>query len=204
MNIHTNITGNVAHGPATKKSKFRRSTGGKNMAPRDLIAYTFDQSGKRKEDAVQAVIEAAEHNAALAEFLISEGAKSAIGILIRSDNAKIFNVDINADVSKPRTFHAHMAQPPLISPSQKRRLERAATSVLLLLEAVLPNGTLLADAKRSDIEHAIGVYEPQARDMWHKANFYKTVLRDLPAGKSVADEFDNEALTALYNATRAV
>lgn len=192
MNIHTNIT------PATKA---RRLTGGKNMAPRDLIAYTFDKAGKRKDDAVRAVIDAAEHNAALAEYLIQEGAKSAVGILIRSDNAKIFNDDIQSDVSKPRV---QMQQAPLVSPAQKRRLERAATSVLRLLEAVLPNGTLMADAKRPDIEHAIGVYEPQARDMWQKANFYKTVLRELPAGKAVSDEFDNAALTALYNASRAV
>ncbi|MFC0245780.1 hypothetical protein ACFOLL_12815 [Falsochrobactrum ovis] len=191
MNIHTNIT---------TATKGKRKTGGKSMAPRDLIAFTFDRAGKRKDEAVRAVIDAAEHNAALAEFLISEGARSAVGQLIRSDNAKIFNDDPNADISKPRAL---INPPPLISPAQKRRLERAANSVLRLLEAVLPNGTLMADAKRPDIEHAIGVYEPQARDMWQKANFYKTVLRELPAGKCVADTFDNEKLTALYNAARA-
>ncbi len=200
MNVYANINGNTAH----RKQSKSKHTPGRVVSPRDHVTLIFDQTGKRKDVAIAALIDAAEHSAALSEFLIQEGAKAVIGEQIRSDNAKIFRDDIEATVRPTTASRSILKDPGMVSKAHQKRLKDRASSVLRLLDAQLPNGTLMTDAKSADIEHAISVYEPQARNMWQKANYFKTVLRDLPQGKTVGEVFDDEALTALYRTAAAV
>lgn len=199
MNIHAKINGNTS----TNTSKARRTTGAKNLSPRDQLVQLFDDCGKNKQTAIAKAIDAAEHSAALQEYLIQEGAKAVISGLIRSDNSIIYNDQPATDTPRfVRVPGVARKEPPIYGGAHKARLERRASSVLRLLDAVLPNGTLMADAKRADISHAVSVYEPQAIDMTHKTKYFKAVLRELPEGKAVSDVLDNAALTALYNTAK--
>lgn len=190
MNMHVDP---ATIAPSTK-GRHRRPSGAKPSSPQAIIQMHLD-AHQDKEAAIAAVIEAAEHNAALQEFLINKGARAAVGELIRSDNSKIFTGNPTANVTAP----LRMTEAPLVNERHKQRLRTRADSILKLLDIMLPNGVMMANAKRDDIRNAIDHYEPQARDMLHKANYLKSVYRDMPDGKAVSDVFDDASLTDLFN-----
>ncbi|MFC3206832.1 hypothetical protein [Aquamicrobium soli] len=174
----------------------------KTASAQTLIQMTVDAEPD-KIKAAKALVDLAATNATLRDYLVQLGAKTAVGDRIRSDNAKIFRDDPQAAFgSAVPKAPLKMHEPPIISLDHKRRVRRLAPT-LQLLNVILPNGVRMALAKRADIANAVDTYEPQARDMAHKANYYRTVLSRLPNGKAVKDVFDDAALTAIYNATKA-
>lgn len=197
MDRHTETPNTIVHLPPR-----RRTTSGKAMSPQGLIQFIMDKH-KDKDAAIDAVVDAAEHNASLQEFLVRSGARNEVGARIRSDNQKIFTGNPNANVNPSATSPLRMTETPLVNERHARRLNVRADSTLKLLGVMLPNGVMMVNAKREDIRNAIDHYEPQAKDMWHKANYYKSVYRDMPDGKAVGEVFDDAALTALFNSTRA-
>lgn len=196
MNMHVNPG---ASKPATRQPKpsVSGSRQRRNAAsPQAIAQMALDRAKGDKEAAINSLIEAAASNATLRVFLVGKGARAAIGELVRTDNARIFTGNPTADVTRAR-----MVEPPLVGSAHRERLMRTAKT-LSLLSITLPNGVLLANAKRSDVQSAIDHYEPQARDMLHKAEFYKHVLQRLPTDKTVAEVMDDKSLTSLYEATR--
>lgn len=183
-----------------------RTTGAKPVSVQTVIQMIFDEADTKEEAAVDLVI-AADTNQTLRNYLITVGAKTVVGNLIRSDNAKIFNDDPQADVTKPRYTQPTYAEPfagqepPLVSEAHKGRQRRVAKT-LELLAVRLPNGTLLRDARQSDLEDAANRYGTQAKDMLHKSTFYSTLCRELPKGKKVGDVMDNVVLTSIWEQTK--
>lgn len=170
-------------------------TGAKAVSPQVMIQMAFDDANGDSEKAASALIEQARFSEALKTHLIARGASTVVGELRRSDNARIFTGNDNADVTKPRV---RMAEQSLTaSPAVLRRAITASTGTLLLLNVVLPNGVRMANAKRGDIEDAVRTFEVQANDMSTKARYYKLVLMRLPDSKSVGQVFTDEALTKI-------
>lgn len=173
----------------------------KTASPQTLIQMAVDKEPD-KTKAAKALVELAANNGTLRDYLVQLGAKTAVGDRIRSDNAKIFRDEPQAGFGSASARAAPvMREAPIVSLAHKRRIKRLAPT-LQLLNVMLPNGVRMAIAKRSDIVNAVETYEPQARDMAHKAQYYRAVLQRLPDGKAVADVFDDAALTALYKATK--
>lgn len=197
MNIHTEIP-NTGAPTIHLPSRSRRPSGAKPATPQLLVQMILDKA-LNKEDAIAAVIDAAEHNAFLQSFLLNKGARAAVGELIRNDNAKIFTGNTKANVAAP----LRMTEAPLVSPSHKRRLRKAADTTLQLLGILLPNGVRMSEARHEDLLHAVNHYEPQALDMLHKAKYLKSVMRELPKDKAVSEVMDDAALTVLFNQARA-
>lgn len=173
----------------------------KTASPQALIQMAVDKEPD-KIKAAKALVDLAATNGTLREYLIQLGAKTAVGDRIRSDNAKIFRDDPQAGFGSAAARPAPiMREAPIVSLAHKRRITRLAPT-LQLLNVILPNGVRMALAKRADITNAVETYEPQARDMFHKAAFYRAVLQRLPDGKTVKDVFDDASLTAIYNSTK--
>ena len=163
------------------------------------IQMIFDKAESRSE-ATKVLAEKFYTGNELHDLLIYRGAAAVIGGLIHKDNAACYRgVAAVATHAAPEGV-IRMAQPPLISERHRLRIHRAS-EVLRLLSARLPNDTIMAKARHEDIENAISTYEPQARDMLHKAAYFRAVLSRLPKGKSVGDVFDDAALTAIFKST---
>jgi len=194
--------------PSTEPTRRGRSkTGAKPVSPQTIIQMIFDEAGTKEEAAVDLVI-AADTNPTLRNYLITVGAKTVVGNLIRSDNAKIFNEDPQADVTRSRSAQPTYGEPafagkeaPLVSEAHKSRQVRVAKT-LELLAVRLPNGTMLGNARHADLEDAANRYGTQAKDMLHKSTFYSTLLRELPKGKKVGEVMDNVVLTSIFEQTK--
>jgi hypothetical protein len=167
--------------------------------PQSLIQLAFDRSPD-KDTAVAELVKSASSSATLRDYLILKGAQAAIGERIRGDNAKIFQDRPDAEIA---AHHVRLVMPeaPLVSARHKNRI-RSVAATLQLMAITLPNGVRMSNARKADIAHAVSVYEPQAADMLHKAAYYKAVMLGLPEGKTVSDVFDDNSLTALYEAAR--
>lgn len=177
----------------------RHATGARAASPQTLIQMAFDRCDGDRKEAAEAIIELAESNAALAEYLVALGARTAVGNLICSDRAKIYNDDPAADVTRPR-----MAPPSVesLEAARSRVRGRAARNVRMMLDARLSNGKRMAAAGHADLSNEIAVYEPQAHDMLSKVAYFRAIAAKLPKGKLVGDVFTNEALTAMFEAAR--
>ncbi len=175
-----------------------RTTGAKSATPQALIQMAVDRHSK-KTGAVEALIELAESNAMLRNHLVQLGAKAAVGVRCRSDNASFFQDRPDANVAAPRPLV--MKEPQLVSSAHRARIIKTAAT-LQLMAVRLPNDVRMCDAKKSDIEHAVSVFAPQAQDMLHKAAYYRAVAAKLPDGKRVDEVFTNDTLTSIYEQTR--
>lgn len=199
MNVHVNP------GEAPKGRK-PRTTGSRAVQPMDRVRLALKSANDDKERAIAALITAAATSATLSKFFIEKGARAAVGESIRTDNARIFNDDQAADVTRSFTSPAAgrrvvMPEAPILSTAHKAR-QKATAKVLELLSIRLPNGVLLANARRSDLQIAANHYEKQGKDMLHKATFYARVERGLTDGRKVSEAFDNTTLTVIYEQTR--
>lgn len=181
-----------------KQPRKPRTTGSRALQPMDRVRLALKAANDDKEVAFAELIRAATTSITLAKFFIEKGVRAAIGESIRTDNARIFNDDPQADVTAPRALV--MKEPPLVSPGHRRRLA-ATAKTLELLSIRLPNGVTLAHARRADLAHAANHYEKQGRDMLHKAAFYARIERQIGDGK-VGDKMDNAALTVMYEESR--
>ena len=174
MNVHVNP------GEAPKGRK-PRTTASRAVQPMDRVRLALKSANDDKERAIVALIAAAATSATLSKFFIEKGARAAVGESIRTDNARIFNDDQAADVTRSFTAPAAgrrvvMPEAPILSTAHKAR-QKATAKVLELLSIRLPNGVLLANARRSDLQIAANHYEKQGKDMLHKATFYARVER---------------------------
>lgn len=203
MNVHVNP------GEAPKGRK-PRTTASRAAQPMDRVRLALKSANDDKERAIAALITAAATSATLSKFFIEKGARAAVGESIRTDNARIFNDDQAADVTRSFTStgyavgrgnRVNMPEPPILSTAHKAR-QKATAKVLELLSIRLPNGVLLANARRSDLQIAANHYEKQGKDMLHKATFYARVERGLTDGRKVSEAFDNTTLTVIYEQTR--
>ncbi len=174
-------------------------TPGKTASPQTLIQMAFDKCDGDRRAAAEAVIMAARGNVALAEHLIALGARTAVGNLICSDRAKIYNDDPAADVTRPRMVPPSVES---LEAAAARVRGRAARNVRMMLDARLSNGKRMAVAGHQDLSHEIAVYEPQAHDMLAKVAYFRAIAAKLPKGRLVGDVFTNEALTAMFEAAR--
>lgn len=178
----------------------RRATGARAVTPQTLVQLTFDQCGGDRQAAATAVRRAAQTNAALHEHLLEVGARTVVGNLICSDRAKIFTGNPAADVTSPRLVMAHQHD----TGHSRRVAGRAALEVRMLLSAPLSSGKRMGSATRADVMAEAALYEPQARDMWTKVNYFRLVATDMPDGKVVEQVFTNEQLTALLERARRI
>lgn len=173
------------------------------MKPKTASAQTLIQMTVDKEPdkikAANALVDLAATNGTLREYLIQLGAKTAVGDRIRSDNAKIFNGGDHPGFGSAAQRSA-IHEPPIVSLAHKRRITRLAPT-LQLMSLRLPNGTIMAFAKRADVESAAQHHRTQASTMMHRYAFFQTVLQRLPDGKIVKDVFDESSLTAIYYST---
>lgn len=180
----------------------RRSTGAKPVSPQTLIQKAFDDADGDRQAAAAAIAEPLLNGNAMHDHIIAVGARTVIGNLICSDRNRAFTGRPDADVTKPRSF----MQPPSAASMEvhRRRLAgRAVAEVRMLLDSPLSSGKKLARANRTDLLAEANVYEPQARDMMAKVNFYRLVAEQVPNGKIVVDVLTNEALTAILAQARA-
>lgn len=189
-----------------KQPRKPRTTASRAVQPMDRVRLALKGANDDKERAIVALIAAAATSATLSKFFIEKGARAAVGESIRTDNARIFNDDQAADVTRSFTAHAAgrgvvMPEAPILSTAHKAR-QKVAAKVLELLSIRLPNGVLLANARRSDLQNAANHYEKQGKDMLHKATFYARVERGLTDGRKVSEAFDNTTLTVIYEQTR--
>lgn len=199
MNVHVN----PGEAPKGRKPK---TTASRAVQPMDRVRLALKSANDDKEIAIAALITAASTSATLSKFFIEKGARAAVGESIRTDNARIFNDDQAADVTRSFTAPAAgrrvvMPEAPILSTAHKAR-QKATAKVLELLSIRLPNGVLLANARRSDLQIAANHYEKQGKDMLHKATFYARVERGLTDGRKVSEAFDNTTLTVIYEQTR--
>ena len=129
------------------------------------------------------------------DIVIVAAARTAVGNLICSDRSRIFTGNPEADVTRPLRMQrpdttAHMA----------RVRGRAAMEVRLLLDARLSTGKRMGDATFADVAGEVAVYEPQARNMLAKVNYFKLVAASGKPAQVVADVLDNAALTRMWDA----
>lgn len=175
----------------------RRPTGAKLITPQTLIQMTFDKCDGDRQKAARDVLQAAKTSEALTTHLMEAGARTVVGNLICSDRAKIYRADETADVTQP----LRMARPDT-SAHQFRVSRRAGLELRMMLDAPLSSGKRMGDAIKQDVEAEVQVYEPQARDMMTKVNYFRAIAARLPDGKKVGEVLDNAALTALWEAAR--
>lgn len=173
----------------------RRPTGAKAVTPQTLIQMTFDSCAGDRQAAALEVRDAARTNASLLDYLADVGARTVVGNLICSDRSKAFTGRPDADVTRPLRM-----QRPDTTAHERRTRGRAGLEVRLLLDARLSNGKRMAEATGADINDEIAVYEPQARNMMAKVNYFRLVVARLPDGKVVGDVLDNAALTKMWAA----
>jgi hypothetical protein len=173
----------------------RRATGAKNIAPQTIVQMKYDETGGNKDAATAALIDLSSTNSTLREFLIAKGARAAVGEIQRSDNANIYQEARRQTASTPPLKLARPADP---GAAQRRALGADRRNIGILFQAVLPNGTRMADANWDDLQNAIQHYEPQARDMTIKVNYFKLVQGALPNKKKTCVEvFEHDDLRRL-------
>lgn len=169
-------------------------TGAKAEKPMNTAQRIFDRWGVDETKTIAQFIAEARKNASFAAELMQRGARELFNQMIRSHNSTIYSGRPLAPIVA--------ASPEALRKAQVRAAGASARQVRMLLDTYLPNRVRMRDAKRADIQDAIDVYEPQARDMAQKVEYFRKVLAGLEGEQTVGDVFDDRALTRILESAR--
>ena len=178
----------------------RRATGAKNVSPQTLIQQAFDDADGDKSEAVESILALLLTGHTLHDHLLRRGAVTAIGELVRNDNAKIRTGNPAADVTVSRPY---LVMPKSADPGAAARRARGAAQreTRMFLEYRLPNGKKLGKANEADLEHAITFHRTQGATMFADAAWYSRIRLGLK-GKIVEQVYSDADLTEMHATSR--
>lgn len=156
----------------------------------------FDRWGVDEVKTIAQFIAEADKNTAFKAELLQRGARDLFNQMIRSHNSTIYS-------GRPIVAPIVSATPAALQRAQIRAQGASARQVRMLLDTYLPNRVMMRDAKRSDIQDAIDTYEPQARDMAQKVEYFRKVLAGLKGDQTVGEVYDDRALTKILESARS-